>query len=345
MESLKTLSIIIPTYNMERYLPRCLNSLVNAVDVLPMLEVLVINDGSKDASSQIAHQYQKRYPNSVIVIDKENGNYGSCVNRGLKEATGKYIKVLDADDWFQTNRLRGYVELLSSTSADLVLSDYDKVDENGKTIQSCEFDIKPEVVLDFTTCCTSTDIIDIQMHAVAYRKAIFEGLDYHQTEGISYTDQEWIFKPMSRVRTLIYYNKPLYMYLRGREGQTVDMSVLAKNIGQDMKMTLSLIKTFSTMGDLGESLKKYLTHKICSNVKFIYCRVLLDKAGTLSLLDDYDKTLSSWDYVYRQTDKIVLSRFMPFKVIRYYRDKRRYLPWYVVMIYRFYKALMKKRYS
>ena len=108
MENQKILSIIIPTYNMEKYLPKCLDSLISAKEVLCKMEILIINDGSKDASSRIAHEYQSRYPDSIIVIDKENGNYGSCVNRGLKEATGKYIKVLDADDWFLTQNLKRY---------------------------------------------------------------------------------------------------------------------------------------------------------------------------------------------------------------------------------------------
>ena len=98
----KILSIIVPTYNMEKYLERCLSSLIVSDEQMAMLEVLVINDGSKDRSSEIAHGYESRYPDTFRVIDKTNGHYGSCVNRGLQEATGKYVKVLDADDWFNT---------------------------------------------------------------------------------------------------------------------------------------------------------------------------------------------------------------------------------------------------
>ena len=90
---------------MEKYLDKCLTSLIVSDDKMPLLEVLVINDGSKDRSSEIAHSYEQKYPQTFRVIDKENGNYGSCINRGLKEATGKYVKVLDADDWFDTNNL------------------------------------------------------------------------------------------------------------------------------------------------------------------------------------------------------------------------------------------------
>ena len=96
----KLLTIIIPTYNMEKYLDKCLSSLiVDDKELMTQLEVLVVIDGAKDRSSEIAHTYQDKYPDTYVVIDKENGNYGSCINRGLKEASGKYVKVLDADDY------------------------------------------------------------------------------------------------------------------------------------------------------------------------------------------------------------------------------------------------------
>ena len=89
MLSNKNLTIIIPTYNMQEYLQKCLSSLI-VKKGLETLEVLVVNDGSKDNSSIIAHEFEAKYPGVFRVIDKENGNYGSCINRGLKEATGKY---------------------------------------------------------------------------------------------------------------------------------------------------------------------------------------------------------------------------------------------------------------
>ena len=85
----KVISILIPTYNMEKYLGRCLDSLL--IEEIDIVEVIVINDGSKDRSSEIAHSYEERFPNSFVVIDKENGNYGSCINAGLSRASGKTL--------------------------------------------------------------------------------------------------------------------------------------------------------------------------------------------------------------------------------------------------------------
>ena len=120
----KILSIIIPTYNMEAYLHKCLNSLiVSNNELLKQLEVLVINDGSKDSSSAIAHEYELKYPQSFRVIDKENGNYGSCVNIGLKDASGKYVKILDSDDYFEKDSLSVFIKLLTNIDVDCIFSD------------------------------------------------------------------------------------------------------------------------------------------------------------------------------------------------------------------------------
>ena len=118
----KILTIVIPTYNMQDYLRRCLDSLLVEQERLKKIEVLVVNDGSKDNSSAIAHEYETKYPEAFRVIDNENGNYGSCVNRGLKEAKGKYFRILDADDRFDTGALVQLVDVLATTDLDLVFS-------------------------------------------------------------------------------------------------------------------------------------------------------------------------------------------------------------------------------
>ena len=104
----KNLTISIAAYNVENYLEKTLDSLI--IDNLDKLEVLIVNDGSKDNTKKIAQKYCKKYPNSIKLIDKENGGYGSTINAGIKEATGKYFKQLDGDDWYNTENLNRLVE-------------------------------------------------------------------------------------------------------------------------------------------------------------------------------------------------------------------------------------------
>ena len=139
----KILTIVIPTYNMEKYLDKCLTSLiVGDFELMRRLEVLVVIDGAKDRSSEIAHSYENKYPDTFRVIDKENGNYGSCINRGLKEATGKYIKVLDADDSYNSSAFQRYLNALKTLDVDLVINNYTIVNECGQAVSRHNRDIK-----------------------------------------------------------------------------------------------------------------------------------------------------------------------------------------------------------
>ena len=99
---MKALTIIVPSCNMEKYLAKCCESMVVASELMERLEVLVVNDGSTDKTSEIGHSFERWYSGTFRVIDKENGHYGSCVNRGLAEAKGEFVKLLDADDTFDT---------------------------------------------------------------------------------------------------------------------------------------------------------------------------------------------------------------------------------------------------
>lgn len=130
----KILTIVIPTYNMENFLPKALTSLVVEEELMNILEVIVVNDGSKDSSLDIAYAFQKQYPQTFHVINKENGNYGSCVNRGLLEAKGKYIKILDADDSFDNAVFSKYLEKIKTLDVDVIFNDAKLVKPDGTEV-------------------------------------------------------------------------------------------------------------------------------------------------------------------------------------------------------------------
>ncbi len=106
---MRLLSVIIPSYNTEIYLARCLDSLLYHSDILKQLDIIVVNDGSKDHTSEIAQEYQAKFPDTITVINKENGGHGSTINAGIKVAQGKYLKVLDSDDWVNINDFGNFV--------------------------------------------------------------------------------------------------------------------------------------------------------------------------------------------------------------------------------------------
>lgn len=216
---------------MEAYIGKCLDSLL--IPEFDAVEVLVVNDGSKDRSSEIAHSYADRYPGSIRVIDKPNGNYGSCINAALPLATGRYIKVLDADDTFDTAAFSSFVRLLPSINDDVVITSYTSVNEKGEPIKHHDFS-KWNVKCDstyYTKDALSRFLFRyIDMHRITYSRKIFEALDYHQTEGISYTDTEWSIIPMSECGCFRCLDLPVYLYLEGREGQMMTPANLSRNI-------------------------------------------------------------------------------------------------------------------
>ena len=266
----KILSIIIPTYNMEKYLHKCLNSLIVTDENMRQLEVLVINDGSKDLSSQIAHEYEMKYPQTIRVIDKPNGNYGSCINRGLKEATGKYVKVLDADDYFDKEVFDVFISFLTEVDADLVISNYCMVNNEGAAIQMYTFPVP--VDRDFSMKDVPKDAVNrLWHHGVTYKMEIFQKLEYKQTEGISYTDDEWIFKPMIYVDKIRYFSHNLYFYLRGREGQTFDPQVKKNEYRSRLVVAKSLSDFVEAWKDKGKDENMYfLKIKFISRIRNIY---------------------------------------------------------------------------
>lgn len=119
----KLLTITVPVYNVEQYIRQCLDSFLVA-DISNDLEILVIDDGTKDQSAFIAADYEVKYPNIFHVIHKENGGHGSAVNKGIENASGKYFKVVDGDDWVDPVSLKKLVLFLKKTDSDMIINNF-----------------------------------------------------------------------------------------------------------------------------------------------------------------------------------------------------------------------------
>ena len=254
---------------METYLPYCLDSLLvsNHQD---SLDVLIVNDGSKDGTLAIAQKYVANYPELFRVIDKRNGNYGSCINAALPLATGKYVKVLDADDSFDTANFEKFLEFLSDTDADLVLSDFTWVDSERNKLRDTTYSLGRKI-MQMDEACVQDGFKNMEMHAVTYRKKMLIDAGYRQTEGISYTDQQWIFAPMAYVRQVGVFNKSVYQYMVGRVGQTVDPEVKLRRMKDRVLYVIDMIKQYDTLNlFVSKEIKGYLDARIYPNIKDIY---------------------------------------------------------------------------
>lgn len=266
----KLLSIIVPTYNMEKYLHKCLCSLIVSDENMERLEVLVINDGSKDSSSQIAHEYKAKYPQTFKVIDKENGNYGSCINRGLKEVTGKYVKVLDADDSFVAEMLDKFIDYLQNKDVDLIINDFVIVDEYDTITESYNFALPTGK--NFTLIDIPQQMIEWFWHqAITYKTSILQSICYHQSEGISYTDDEWSCIPLYKINSVSYFSQILYMYLLGREGQTYAPHIMKSSFDKRITVDKTIVKYFANIENSCSSIAMhFMAERLRSRLSVIY---------------------------------------------------------------------------
>ena len=287
----KVLTIIIPSYNMENYLERCLSSLVLDAEWMCLFEALVINDGSKDCTSEIGHAFEQRFPDTFRVIDKENGHYGSCINKGIEEARGSFIKVLDADDTFDPKVFAAYLDFLKQEdvrlNADAILSDYVQVDDNLSLI-----DKHPYGLYENPFALNALTDLDRRLwfiHALTYRTKMLRDMHYRQTEGVPYTDIEWCYYPTAAVKTLYRFHGYLYRYTKLREEQSVAPAVQGRNIDKQIGLVEKMIHQSQGITPFQQDLLKL-------NISHIYqlCLLTLHKyiRSDHSLLE-FDRALKS----------------------------------------------------
>ena len=286
---MKLLSLIIPTFNMAALLPRCLESLVQANGAKEWLEAIVVNDGSQDNSLDVARMWQERYPETIVVIDKPNGNYGSTINAALPIAKGSYIKVLDSDDWFDTKALDEFLSVLNEAlkkdeNPDIVHTPFTLLGPNGvkEVIRYNTMGKEPYEygrVYDLDEVLKGGYIRFFLMHALTYRTEMLREMGYRQTEGVSYTDTEWSCYPTFWAKNILFLNLNLYQYNADREGQTMDPKVLMKCINQLSKVTDNMLQYYRRhINDeqITHIRKGWLKHYFENRMRILYKLYLLD---------------------------------------------------------------------
>jgi glycosyltransferase involved in cell wall biosynthesis len=289
---MKLLTLAISAYNMQEYIGKCLDS-VTRPDIPDTLEVIIVNDGSKDKTSEIAHQYEKRFNSIVRVIDKENGHYGSCINKALEVATGKYFRPLDADDWMNTDALVSLLSLLENNDNNLIVTTHTNYLDNNRVnhikipdsiIVNKKYDLK---TLDF-----QKEKIDcfLKMHTMTYKTSILKNMSLKLSTGISYTDSEYCMFPLDKANSVIFYDLDLYQYNLSREGQTMQQSIITKSVKPfyliSMKMIDYFIKNYDRNNSVVRSNQRCFMRLV---IYFFFRAALIFSEGT----DDTKKMLSS----------------------------------------------------
>lgn len=223
---MKLLTIAVPSYNVEKYLNRCMRTLTSSL-YLDKLEIIIVNDGSIDNTFKIAEKYANAYPQSVLVITKENGGHGSALNSALDAATGKYFMVVDGDDWVDTSSLNQLIKKLSSVDADLISTNYNRVDmESGESTNICQRDVLYEKLYLFEDLNPKT--VYFALASTCFKTEILTAHNIRMQENTFYVDVEYILMPIPFVETIYFIDIYLYKYFVGNSEQSIYIPTLVK---------------------------------------------------------------------------------------------------------------------
>ncbi len=260
------LSFVVPSFNAEKYLDKVIPSLlVGGNDI----EIIIVNDGSKDKTLEKANQYKEKCPDIVKVIDKENGGHGSTINEAIKVAQGLYFKCVDADDWLDKDALLKLLAKIKyhhsvNNLPDLYLTNF--VYENVSSNQSHVFSLmdyfpKDESVIGWDKVKNFKCKDFFMMHSLVYRLDILKRCKLHLLEHTFYVDNIFVYEPLYFVKSICYLNIDLYRYYIGRIDQSVSVSSMDKNYAHQFRVFKETMLYYS-LDDLKKLNKNHFKHMI-----------------------------------------------------------------------------------
>lgn len=322
----KILTIVVPMYNVERYIDQCLASFL-VPEVMEELEVLVIDDGGQDRSAEIAKSYEAKYPKTYRVIHKENGGHGSTINRGLEEASGQYFRVVDGDDWVDRDGLLHFIRHLEETEADMVLSNYYWVDHVSGKQKAEVAEICPGITYGVTYAFEDVaEQIFMKMHAITYKTTVIRGQPERLDEHCFYVDTEYMLFPLPYVKTVSAVPDFVYQYRIGLPGQSMSAEKLQKQCSQHEHVLNRLLDFYRQHQDAPcrRILEKTLARIVTSQYK-IYLMLSGNQKERMTSLEN--RLREEFPNVYHQvTNPAVLflrrTRYLFFGVVSWMTRRR-----------------------
>lgn len=259
----KLLTFSIAAFNVEDYLPKLFDTLLD-IRYADKIEVLVINDGSGDGTARIAEDYEHRFPDTVRLVNKENGGHGSTINRGIKEAKGKYFRALDGDDWVDCDGLYSLLMQMETTDADMILTNYYKCYQNGQ-VKLEKFDhLENGKLYSFEEIAPLAKWM--RYHTVIYKTAILQVNQICLDENCFYVDAEFMIYPIPYINTVAFYEYGIYCYRLGEEGQSVSPTSRMKHCAHSNTVVQSLLKMYENLpGNLSSAKRNYIQYGIAGH--------------------------------------------------------------------------------
>lgn len=317
---MKILTVLVPVYNVEKYIRRCLDSLL-LPEVVNDIEVLVVNDGSKDSSAEIVREYCERFPDTITFVDKENGGHGSTINAGIERAQGKYFKVIDSDDWVNIVDFIELVKRLQSEDADAVICNYRKEFTYNSKSEYFEYaELKDGEKYDLNEIDLSILRGEYFMMATTtYRTSVLRESGLKMLEKTFYVDMQFNVVPITKVDIFTYYDLDIYRYFIGRKEQSMNMDNFVRNQDHHKRMIKWLIEYYTGIADrLTVNKREYieiiLTYTLNTHYA-IYCEYDKNHARAYKEIKDFDA------YLWR-TNKVLYERLNCMAYVRYNRKTK-----------------------
>ena len=298
---MKLLSIAIPSYNSQDYLAHAVESLLPGGDEV---EILIVNDGSKDQTAAIADDFERRYPGIVRAVHKENGGHGDAVMTGLKNATGLYFKVVDSDDWADGEAYPKILDTLRSFAdkpIDLLISNYiyDKVGVKHKHTMSYHHALPQGRVFGWEETKHFRKGQYMLMHSVIYRTELLRSCGMELPKHTFYVDELYVYVPLKNVEKMYYLDVDFYHYFIGREDQSVQEDVMIRRIDQALLVNRLLISSMDPFAVQDVHKRKYMINYL--EIVTTVSSVLLTKSGTE---ENLKKKKELWAFIEKENPRL-----------------------------------------
>ena len=253
------LSIAIPSYNSEAYMEHCIETLLSGGE---RVEIIIVNDGSKDSTAEIADRYAANYPLIAKAVHQENGGHGEAVNAGLRNASGKFFKVVDSDDWVDERALTQILDTLEVYQDDieLLISNYVYEKQGAKHKKVMEYSQYLPINRVFTWDDMKPFPIGkyLLMHSVIYKTGMLKECGLLLPNHTFYVDNIFVFDPLPNVKRMYYLNVDFYRYFIGRDDQSVNEKVMIRRLDQQMRVNRIMAESFLKHDVTNAYLKKYM---------------------------------------------------------------------------------------
>ncbi len=292
---MKLLTFAIPCYNSQDYMEHCIESILPGGEDI---EILIIDDGSKDRTAEIADDYAKRYPSIIRAIHQENGGHGEAVNTGIRNASGLYFKVVDSDDWVDAEAYKKVLQTLreltgSKTTLDMLLSNYVYEKEGAKNKK-----VMRQTGFPKDRLFTWSDVRHfykghyILMHSVIYRTKLLRECGLELPKHTFYVDNIYVYKPLPYVRTMYYLDVDFYRYYIGREDQSVNEKVMISRIDQQIRVNKIMLDDVNLWKVQNPKCRKYMFNYL--EIITVVSTIMLIRSGTE---ENLEKKRALWKYI------------------------------------------------